>query len=51
VRLPASAHANPMTYVSPKSGRQFVLVAAGGHMMLQSPLSDTFVAFALPKTH
>jgi quinoprotein glucose dehydrogenase len=50
-RLPAGAHANPMTYISPKSGRQFVVVAAGGHVNLQSlPLSDTFVAFALPET-
>jgi membrane-bound PQQ-dependent dehydrogenase (glucose/quinate/shikimate family) len=49
-RLPAGAHANPMTYISPKSGRQFVVVAAGGHVNLQSfPLSDTFVAFALPE--
>ena len=48
-RLPASANANPMTYTSPTSGRQFVVVAAGGHVNLQSmPLSDTFVAFALP---
>ena len=47
-RLPASANANPMTYVSPKSGRQFVVVAAGGHVMLQSfPLNDSIVAFAL----
>lgn len=49
-RLPASANANPMTYIAPKSGRQFVVVAAGGHVNLQStPLSDTFVAFALPE--
>jgi len=50
VRIPASANANPMTYVSPKSGRQFVVVAATGHVMLQSlPLGDTFVAYALPE--
>lgn len=50
-RLPASANANPMTYTGPRSGRQFVVVAAGGHVNLQSmPLSDTFVAFALPET-
>ena len=49
-RIPASANGNPMTYVSPTSGRQFVVAAAGGHVMLQSlPLSDTIVAFALPK--
>ncbi|WP_068076750.1 membrane-bound PQQ-dependent dehydrogenase, glucose/quinate/shikimate family [Novosphingobium lentum] len=50
-RLPASANANPMTYTSPASGRQFVVVAAGGHVNLQSmPLSDTFVAYALPRS-
>ncbi|MES2492047.1 MAG: membrane-bound PQQ-dependent dehydrogenase, glucose/quinate/shikimate family [Pseudomonadota bacterium] len=50
-RIPASANGNPMTYTSPASGRQFVVAAAGGHVMLQSlPLSDTIVAFALPKT-
>ena len=49
-RIPASANGNPMTYISPASGRQFVVAAAGGHVMLQSlPLSDTIVAFALPK--
>lgn len=49
-RIPASANGNPMTYTSPASGRQFVVAAAGGHVLLQSlPLSDTIVAFALPK--
>jgi hypothetical protein len=30
-RLPAGAQATPMTYRSPASGRQFVVVVAGGH--------------------
>lgn len=47
--LPAGGQANPMTYVSPKSGRQFVLIASGGHVMLQSPLGDSIVAYALPR--
>lgn len=47
--LPAGGQANPMTYVSPASGRQFVLIAAGGHVMLQSPLGDSIVAYALPR--
>lgn len=50
VALPAGGQANPMTYVSPKSGRQFVLIAAGGHVMLQSPLGDSVVAYALPRS-
>jgi quinoprotein glucose dehydrogenase len=49
-RLPAGGQANPMTYISPKSGRQFVVIAAGGHKMLRSPAGDSVVAFALPKT-
>ena len=45
------ANANPMTHTGPRSGRPFVVVAASGHINLQStPLSDTFVAFALPET-
>lgn len=49
-RLPASAQTVPMTYRSPESGRQFVVIAAGGHQMLQSPLGDAIVAFSIPKT-
>ena len=48
-RLPAGGQANPMTYISPKTGRQFVVIAAGGHRMLRSPAGDAVVAFALPK--
>jgi membrane-bound PQQ-dependent dehydrogenase (glucose/quinate/shikimate family) len=50
--LEAGGHATPMTYEGPKSGRQFVVVAAGGGGFLRdlSPtLSDTLVAFAVPK--
>ena len=47
-RLPAGGQANPMTYISPKSGRQFVLIAAGGHALSRSPLGDSVVAYALP---
>lgn len=47
-RLPVGAQATPMTYVSPKTGRQFVLIAAGGAR--QSPdRGDYIVAFALPE--
>lgn len=46
-RLPVGAQATPMTYVSPKTGRQFVVIAAGGAR--QSPdRGDYIVAFALP---
>ncbi len=49
-RMPASGNANPMTYLGPESGRQFVVVAASGHVTSQSmPLGRTFRAYALPK--
>lgn len=47
--LPNGGQANPMTYVSPVSGRQFVVIAAGGHPVLDMPAGDTLVAFALPQ--
>ena len=47
-RLPVGAQATPMTYVSPKTGRQYVVIAAGGAR--QSPdRGDYIVAFALPE--
>jgi quinoprotein glucose dehydrogenase len=47
--LPAGGNATPMTYWSAKSGRQFVVIAAGGHGGILSGYSDQLVAFALPK--
>ena len=48
VKLEASAHATPITYVG-KSGKQFVVVAATGGSFLGSPVvGDTITAFALP---
>ena len=47
-RLPAGGQSTPMTYISPKSGRQFVVIMAGGSTFLKMPLSDAVVAFALP---
>ena len=48
-RLPAGGQATPMSYVSNKSGRQFVVVMAGGHGSLGTKMSDTLVAYALPE--
>ena len=45
--LPASAQATPMSYRSP-SGRQFVVIAAGGHSGIGTKLGDHVVAFSLP---
>jgi quinoprotein glucose dehydrogenase len=47
-KLPASAHATPMTYQA--ADRQFVAIAATGGGFLGTPIaSDEIVAFALPK--
>jgi quinoprotein glucose dehydrogenase len=46
-RLPAGGNATPMTYRGP-SGRQFVLIAAGGHGKLGTRRGDWVVAYALP---
>ncbi len=47
-RLPAGAQATPMTYLSPKSGRQFIVTIASGHRTLQAPIGDYVEAFAIP---
>jgi quinoprotein glucose dehydrogenase len=47
-RLPTGGHATPMTYRLTPTGRQFVVIAAGGHGMLGTPPGDSIVAFALP---
>ncbi len=46
-RLPATGFATPMTYEW--QGRQFVVIAAGGHGQVGTAPGDSFVAFALPK--
>ena len=46
-RLPTGGHATPMTYKT-KNGKQFVVIAAGGHWAVGSPASDHLIAFALP---
>jgi quinoprotein glucose dehydrogenase len=47
-RLPASAHATPATYLGKKSGKQFVVIAAGGGNKYNDTFSDTLVAYSLP---
>jgi quinoprotein glucose dehydrogenase len=48
VKLPASAHATPMTYRG-KDGKQYVVVVSTGGSFLNSPLtSDAVTAYALP---
>ncbi len=45
--LPAGGNATPMSYQI--DGRQYVVIAAGGHGHLGSPQGDSIVAFALPE--
>ena len=44
--LPAAAHALPMTYSA--VGRQYVVIAAGGHDRLRDTMGDYVLAFTLP---
>lgn len=44
-RLPAGGQATPMSYET--NGRQFVVIAAGGHGKLGTKRGDSIVAFAL----
>jgi quinoprotein glucose dehydrogenase len=45
-RLPAGGQATPMTYLW--KGRQYVVIAAGGHSKLGTKRGDSVVAYALP---
>ena len=45
--LPAGGQATPMTYVA--SGRQYLIIAAGGHNRLGTTRGDSIIAFALPE--
>jgi quinoprotein glucose dehydrogenase len=46
--LPSVAAATPMTFVSKATGRQYVLIAAGGHPGLGGPKTSALLAYALP---
>ena len=47
-RLPAGGQATPMTYVSARTGKQLVVIAAGGHQYMQTTIGDYVVAYNLP---
>jgi len=47
-RLPAGGQATPLTYRVRPGGKQYVVVAAGGHVMMETTPGDSLVAFALP---
>lgn len=46
--LEASGHATPAAYLGPRTGREFIVIAAGGGGRFSSTVSDAIVAFALP---
>jgi len=46
-RLPVGVGGTPMTYVSPKTGRQYVAVSAGGARLTRQK-GDYVIAYALP---
>jgi quinoprotein glucose dehydrogenase len=48
-RLPAGGQATPATYWSRASGRQFVVLAVGGSVILRTKLGDYLIAYALPR--
>jgi quinoprotein glucose dehydrogenase len=46
MRIPAGAQATPMSYE--RGGRQYVVIAAGGHAKLGTTRGDYVLAYALP---
>jgi quinoprotein glucose dehydrogenase len=47
-RLPAGGNATPMTYRLSGHGRQYLVIAAGGHGKPGTRRGDRVVAYALP---
>ena len=49
LELPAGVHGGAITYKLRPEGRQYIVVAAGGHDGLGSPKGDYVIAWALPQ--
>ncbi len=47
-KLPASAHATPVTFLGKRSKKQYIVVAAGGGNKYNDTFSDSLVAYSLP---
>lgn len=45
--LPAGGQATPMTYSV--NGRQYLVIAPGGHHFMETPIGDQVIAYALPR--
>jgi quinoprotein glucose dehydrogenase len=48
-RLPAGGQATPMSYRVREGGRQYLVMAAGGHGRAGTTLGDSLIAYALPE--
>lgn len=46
-KLPGGGQTTPITYEA--GGRQFVVIAPGGHHFMETPISDAVIAYALPE--
>ena len=46
--LPGGGQATPMTYEV--GGRQYLVIAPGGHHFMETPISDAVIAYALPQS-
>ena len=47
-RLPAGGQATPMSYSLEETGKQYVVIAAGGHGRIGSTTGDYVIAYSLP---
>ena len=45
--LPAGGQANPTVYE--ENGREYLLIQAGGHHFMETPIGDWYIAYALPE--
>ena len=46
VPLPAGGQATPMIYE--QNGREYLVMFAGGHHFMETPMGDSLIAYALP---
>ena len=46
--LPAGLHAGPISYKLREKGKQYLVIAPGGHIGLGSKLGDYVIAYTLP---
>ncbi|BBC71973.1 glucose dehydrogenase [Altererythrobacter sp. B11] len=47
-KLPAGGQATPMVYQ--QNGREYLVIVAGGHHFMETPIGDEVIAYALPQS-